>query len=132
MDMQVGLLYIHDPQYSPQQHEELAKKLSANFGDEYVMGVFKLRAAGHHQGDLLLVHEERQEQCMGDDLAEAPEGQVGVCKQRSGFLRFAGLLCVETRPPSQGLIVCMCSHCIIMQLSLMLLPYQPATVCKVA
>lgn len=77
--MQVGLIYIHDPQYSPQQHVELAKKLSANFDDELAMGVFKLHQAGHHQGDLLLVEERQQRQKLGDELAEAPEGQVGAC-----------------------------------------------------
>jgi hypothetical protein len=40
---QVGLLYIHDPQFSPQQHADLAKKLCANFGGKLEMGVLKVR-----------------------------------------------------------------------------------------
>jgi hypothetical protein len=39
---QVGLLYIHDPQFSPQQHADLAKKLCANFGGKLEIGVLKV------------------------------------------------------------------------------------------
>jgi hypothetical protein len=40
--LQVGLLYIHDPQFSPQQHADLAKKLCANFGNDLEIGEYPL------------------------------------------------------------------------------------------
>eukprot|EP00879_Flechtneria_rotunda_P016245 GHRR01016996.1.p2 GENE.GHRR01016996.1~~GHRR01016996.1.p2 ORF type:complete len:175 (+),score=58.76 GHRR01016996.1:914-1438(+) len=93
-DNMVGLLYIHDPQYKPQQHVEAAKKLSAYFNDEFLMLVFKLREPGGHQGDLLVM-EEKLEQQQGEgqgqgddttvtvhtddgDIAEAPAGSARV------------------------------------------------------
>jgi hypothetical protein len=71
---QVGLLYIHDPQISPQQHADLAKKLTANFGGQLQMGVLKVHTPGGHQGDLLLVEGGSSSSDDGDGNAAAGAG----------------------------------------------------------
>ncbi|KAF6257359.1 hypothetical protein COO60DRAFT_1233474 [Scenedesmus sp. NREL 46B-D3] len=78
-DNMVGLLYIHDPQFTPQQHADLAKKLCANFGGELEMGVLKMHEPGGHQGDLLLVDDSAGE-ADANGKADSAAGASGDAK----------------------------------------------------
>jgi hypothetical protein len=52
-DNMVGLLYIHDPKCSPEQHADEARQLREAFDSQYSMAVFQLKDQGGVQGDLL-------------------------------------------------------------------------------
>lgn len=52
-DNMVGLLYIHDPNCSPEQHADEARQLREAFDNQYSMAVFQLKEQGGVQGDLL-------------------------------------------------------------------------------
>jgi hypothetical protein len=56
-DNMVGLLYIHDPKCSPEQHASEAQQLTDAFDGQYTMGVFKLKDKDGVQGDLLTVKD---------------------------------------------------------------------------
>lgn len=61
-DNMVGLLYIHDPKCSPEQHSDEARQLREAFDRQYSMTVFQLKEQGGVQGDLLTTGDSSKEQ----------------------------------------------------------------------
>lgn len=68
-DNMVGLLYVHDPNCSPQQHATEAQQLLGAFDQQYPMVVFNLKDKGGVQGDLLTAASDRGSGSGGGDGA---------------------------------------------------------------
>jgi hypothetical protein len=67
----VGLLYIHDPKCSPEQHSDEAQQLMDAFDGQYTMRVFKLEDKGGVQGDLLTVKDSSSSSSSGSSGSNA-------------------------------------------------------------
>lgn len=85
-DDMVGLLYIHDPKYTPEQHADEAQQLMAAFDNHYSMCVFKLKDAGGVQGDLLTVDGRDLEAGSGEQSNPVP-GSAAAQAQPEDFRR---------------------------------------------
>lgn len=70
-DNMVGLLYIHDPKCTPEQHADEARQLMVAFDNHYSMCVFKLKDAGGVQGDLQTVDGCDSEAGSGEPHSES-------------------------------------------------------------